>query len=76
MAIYICWRKDSITPQLQAIAGPTFELGRIFLNKTKIVIFFKLKVYTIVSLRHHLLTGKIAETIDELKNVLRIGTAL
>ena len=76
MAICICWRKDSITPQLQAMAGLTFELDCIFLNKTKIVIFLKLKVYTIVSLRHHLLTGKIAETIDNLKNVLPIGTAL
>ena len=43
-----------------------------------LIAFFKIKqkVYTIVSLRYHLLTGKIAETIDNLKNVLPIGTAL
>ena len=58
------------------MAGSTFELDRILKNKTKIVIFLKSKVYTIVSLRHHLLTGKIAETMDNLKNVLPIGTAL
>ena len=29
LALCSCWRKDGITPQLQAMAGPTFEFDRI-----------------------------------------------
>ena len=51
LAICSCGRKDSITPQLQAMARRTFELDRKI--KTKTCDFLKSKMYTIVSLRRY-----------------------